>query len=154
MTKNPAAFDPDKLDHIDGEHFKRLDAMKRVALVYAKLEEEGLLPPDFRPREWAGNGGAGRRRRGGQNGIERPSRGTATRLPRLAFILKVMGSRIRNLKDAPEKLAYFYKDEYPVDERGRGEAPVEHGGSRHAPRGARRTSRGARIVRTRRRSRR
>jgi glutamyl-tRNA synthetase len=36
-------------------------------------------------------------------------------IPRLAFILKVMGSRIRNLKDAPEKLAYFYKNEYPVD---------------------------------------
>ena len=120
VTKNPAAFDPDKLDHIDGEHFKRLDAMKRVGLVCAKLEEAGLLPADFRPREWAGaspaNSAAGER-----NGAPAVSR-YRDEVPRLAFILKAMGSRIRNLKDAPEKLAYFYKDVYPVD----GEAAEKH----------------------------
>ncbi len=116
VTKNPAAFDPDKLDHIDGEHFKRLDAMKRVALVYAKLEEEGVLPADFWPHEWGAQTPA-------PDGVPVTAAGAMpdavryrAEAPRLAFILKVMGARIRNVKDAPEKLAYFYKDRYPIDE--------------------------------------
>jgi glutamyl-tRNA synthetase len=111
VTKNPAAFDPDKLDHIDGEHFKRLESMKRVALVYARLEENGVFPPDFHPREWMSAP-----KTPSQSAPE--ARGTARyreQAPRLAFILNLMGSRIRNLKDAPGKLAYFYKDCYPVD---------------------------------------
>ena len=122
VTKNPAAFDPGKLDHIDGEHFKLLDAMKRVGLVCAKLEEAGLFPPDFRPREWAGNYAPPTEIAAGEKtGLPAVSR-YRDEVPRLAFILKVMGSRIRNLKDAPEKLAYFYKDEYPVD----GEAAAKY----------------------------
>jgi glutamyl-tRNA synthetase len=116
VTKNPAAFDPDKLDHIDGEHFKRLDAMKRVALVAAKLEEAGLLPPDFRPGEWAGKGAAPEETQEREKNTAALVSRYRDEVPRLAFILKVMGTRIRNLKDAPEKLAYFYKDRYPVDE--------------------------------------
>ncbi|MEJ2722839.1 MAG: glutamate--tRNA ligase, partial [bacterium] len=54
VSKNPAAFDPAKLDYIDGEHFKRLDAMRRVALVYDRLLEEKILPADFHPVEWSG----------------------------------------------------------------------------------------------------
>jgi glutamyl-tRNA synthetase len=128
VSKNPAAFDPDKLDHIDGEHFKRLEAMKRVALVYAKLREAGVIPPDFRPSEWvparapAAGGTAPETGGGPDNGSYREE------APRLAFILKVMGSRIRNVKDAPEKLAYFYKDTYPVD----AEAVTKHLGSPEA----------------------
>ena len=122
VTKNPAAFDPDKLDHIDGEHFKRLDTMKRVALVYAKLEEEGVLPPDYHPREWRATDESP----GATPPVEKNGSPTVSRYreeaPRLAFILKAMGSRIRNLKDAAEKLAYFYKDEYPVD----GDAVAKH----------------------------
>lgn len=115
VSKNPAAFDPDKLDHIDGEHFKRLDAMKRVALVHARLREDGVLPADYRPREWLPARGSSSSEAatayggGAENGNYREE------APRLAFILKVMGSRIRNVKDAPEKLAYFYKNAYPVD---------------------------------------
>lgn len=125
VSKNPAAFDPDKLDHIDGEHFKRLDAMKRVALVYARLREDGVLPPDYRPREWVparapAAGSAGQAApEGAENGFYREE------APRLAFILQVMGTRVRNVKDAPGKLAYFYKDAYPVD----GEAAATHLGS-------------------------
>ena len=95
VSKNPAAFDSAKLDHIDGEHFKRLDSMKRVALVRDKLTEAGVLPADFQPVEW----GAGEREE----------------VSRLAFILKEMGNRVKNIKDVPDKLAYFYKDDFPVD---------------------------------------
>jgi glutamyl/glutaminyl-tRNA synthetase len=121
VSKNPAAFDPDKLDHIDGEHFKRLDAMKRVALVHAKLEEEGILPPDFSPGEWA----VGKGQPEGGTAFARDGSTENARyreeVPRLAFILKVMGNRIRNVKESPEKLAYFYKDQYPVDHEAVGE---------------------------------
>ncbi len=130
VTKNPAAFDPAKLDHIDGEHFKRLDAMKRVALVYGKLEEEGVIPPDFVPREWAsGEPAANGDRTPGKTGLADDARYRAE-APRLAFILKLMGARIRNLKEAPEKLAYFYKDTYPLDEN----AVAEHLGTAEAGR--------------------
>jgi glutamyl/glutaminyl-tRNA synthetase len=122
VTKNPAAFDPDKLDHIDGEHFRKLDAMKRVALVYAKLEETGILPPDYRPREWRGTDGSARETPPGEKNGSLAAGRYREEAPRLAFILKAMGSRIRNVKDAPEKLAYFYKDEYPVD----GKAVAKH----------------------------
>ncbi|UCG51823.1 MAG: glutamate--tRNA ligase [Candidatus Latescibacterota bacterium] len=115
VSKNPAAVDPNKLDHIDGEHFKRLDAIKRVSLVYEKLLEEKILPAGFRPEEWAG--------RGTGNGVTDPTLrpGAADEaayreeLPRLAIILKVMGNRLKNLKDVREKLAYFYRDDYPRD---------------------------------------
>ena len=96
VSKNPAGFDPAKLDHIDGEHFKRLDSMKRVSMVRDKLAEAGVLPADFRPAEWGS--------------------GDGDEVTRLAFILKEMGNRLKNIKDVPDKLAYFYKDEYPVDD--------------------------------------
>lgn len=95
VSKNPAAFDPAKLDHIDGEHFKRLDSMKRVAIIRDKLAEAGVLPADFKPAEWGD--------------------GEGQEVARLAFVLKEMGNRLKNVKDAPEKLAYFYKDDFPVD---------------------------------------
>jgi glutamyl-tRNA synthetase len=102
VSKNPAAFDPAKLDHIDGEHFKRLDSMKRVSMVREKLAEAGVLPADFRPAEWGS--------------------GDGDEVTRLAFILKEMGNRLKNIKDVPDKLAYFYKDDYPVDD----EAATKH----------------------------
>jgi glutamyl-tRNA synthetase len=116
VSKNPAAFDPNKLDHIDGEHFKRLDPMKRVELVYEKLLEENVLPPDFHPVEWAAPETAGRAGvTGGSsgNGDEAVYR---AEVPRLAIILGAMGNRLKNLKDVSSKLAYFYKDSYPVDD--------------------------------------
>lgn len=113
VSKNPAAFDLDKLNHIDGEHFKQLDTIKRVALVFDKLEEQRVFPADFEVEEWASaeikNG----------NGLakidEARHSGYASELPRLAIILKVMGNRVKNLKDVSELLAYFYKDDYPTD---------------------------------------
>jgi glutamyl-tRNA synthetase len=111
VTKNPAAFDPDKLDYINGEHFKRLDAMEKVARVYAKLEEEKLIPPDFHAMEWVPVQSAG-------NGNGQTKRDIAYRKeqPRLAFLLKVMGHRLKSLQEVRAKLAYFYTDDYPRSE--------------------------------------
>jgi glutamyl-tRNA synthetase len=116
VSKNPAAFDPDKLDHIDGEHFKCLDPMKRVEIVYERLVEEDVLPADFRPAEWAGAEAAADvvpEAGSSGNGDEKAYR---AEVPRLAIILKEMGNRLKNVKDVASKLAYFYKDTYPVDD--------------------------------------
>ena len=108
IGKNPAAFDPDKLDHIDGEHFKRMDVMRRADLVFKRLEAENIYPGDFRVKEWANgsHGSAGR-----SNGDSRQRE----ELPRLAIILKVIGNRLRNLKNVPAMMTYFYKDDFPRD---------------------------------------
>jgi glutamyl-tRNA synthetase len=116
VTKNPASFDPQKLDHIDGEHFKRMPLMEKVALVFDKLQQEGIFPSDFDVSEWS----ITELENGERASVlaKKASNGSHYRdeLPRLAIIIKVMGNRLKNLKDAPEMLAYFFKDTYPVDE--------------------------------------
>ncbi len=106
VSNKPAAYDLDKLNHIDGEHFKNLPPVKRISLVLGKLEEGGVLPPDFEVEHWNDNGKTHR------NGSNNPF---SAEVPRLAIILQVMGNRLRNLKDASELLAYFYKDDYTRD---------------------------------------
>jgi len=105
VSKNPAAYDLDKLNHIDGEHFKNLPSVTRISLVMGRLEEEGVLPADFEVKQWKGNGEQ-------TNGSTNPF---SAEVPRLAIILKLMGNRLRNVKDASDILAYFYKDDYPRD---------------------------------------
>jgi glutamyl-tRNA synthetase len=116
VSKNPAAFDVDKLNYIDGEHFKRLEQLKRVALVFKRLEENNVIPPDFEVDEWLPanikNGG----KDAVMNAEETKDLSYRDQLPRLAIILKTMGNRLKNVKDAPDTLAYFYKDDYGVDE--------------------------------------
>ena len=106
VSKNPAAHDIDKLNHIDGEHFKNLPPVRRISLVMGKLEEEGVLPRDFEVEQWNGNSETH------TNGSNNPF---SAEVPRLAVILQVMGNRLRNLKDASELLSYFYKDDYTRD---------------------------------------
>ena len=116
VSKNPAAFDSDKLNHIDGEHFKQLPLMEKAALVFDKLQEEGVFPSDFDVSEWSisqlGNGERA-------SVIEKKESNDShyrEELPRLAIIIKIMGNRLKNLKDAAEMLTYFFKDDYPIDD--------------------------------------
>ncbi len=111
VTKNPTAFDPDKLDYINGEHFKRMNAMEKVGRVYEKLAEEKLIPPDFRAKEWTPAEPAD-----SANDRSELDRFYREERPRLAFILKVMGHRLKNLDEVRAKLAYFYTDDYPRSE--------------------------------------
>jgi glutamyl-tRNA synthetase len=108
VSKNPATFDNEKLDHINAEHFQRLDPLKKVSLVYDRLTGDGILPPDFRVEEWMdarGNGGGGFG--GGSDELFR------TETPRLGVIINTMGNRLRSVSEAGTRLAYFYKDDYP-----------------------------------------
>lgn len=108
VSRNPAAFDPAKLAFINGEHFKRMDPVKKAKLVYSHLTRKGLIPPDFRPEEWH------KAKEG--NGMEDPDRYFRLELPRLSTILKVVGNRLKNPTEAPSVLGYFYKDGYRRDE--------------------------------------
>ena len=110
VSKNPAAFDEDKLDHINAEHFVRLEPLEKITLIYDRLSAEGVLPPDFAVEEW-GNPAAG--------GAVDPFRSEVTRL---GVIINVMGKRLRSVSESPKRLAYFYKDDYEKN----GEALKKH----------------------------
>jgi glutamyl-tRNA synthetase len=116
VGKNPAAFDPDKLNHIDGEHFKQLPLMEKVALVFDRLQAEKVFPADFGVTEWSITELENGERRSVLEKREKVSSHYRDELPRLAIIIKVMGNRLRNLKDASGILAYFYKDDYEIDD--------------------------------------
>ena len=113
VSKSPAAFDADKLNHIDGEHFKKLDSMERVSLVFDRLAEDGVFPADFEVKEWQP---ADNDNKAAVDSVKVKSAGYRDELPRLAIILKIMGNRLKNLKDASAMLAYFFKDDYLVDD--------------------------------------
>jgi glutamyl-tRNA synthetase len=112
VSKNPAAFDSDKLNHIDGEHFSKLPLMEKVALVFERLQEDNVFPADFEVSEWS----ITELENGERVSVLEKKSSTPSHyrdeLPRLAIIIKVMGNRLKNLKDASELLAYFYKDDY------------------------------------------
>jgi len=116
VSKNPAAFDADKLNHIDGEHFKELPLMEKVALVFDKLQEEGVFPADFDVSEWSISELENGERASVVEKQEANNSHYREELPRLAIIIKIMGNRLKNLKNAAEMLTYFFKDDYPIDD--------------------------------------
>jgi glutamyl-tRNA synthetase len=118
VSSNPAVFDIAKMEWINAEHFKRLPLNQKVELVYEILEKEGLFPPSFevdlsRPvdlklvpgkeplrAEMVGGG----------------AHAYAKEIPRLALIIDALGNRLKLLKDVPDLMAYFYRDDYARDQ--------------------------------------
>lgn len=114
ISHNPAMFDTDKMEWINAEHFKNLDLTQKTRLVYRILEEEGLLPPDFevdltKPVDLRLVPGT-EPVNNGQN--QTGSLVDKREFQRLALILKVLGNRLKLLREVPEKLGYFYSDDY------------------------------------------
>jgi len=124
VTKNPAAFDEEKLKHINSEHFKKLDPLQKVALVYRKLVEEKILPADFDVPEYGANGAGATPALNGE--VDSAHKDV---IPRLGFIVNVMGNRLGGVAEVPEKMGYFFKDDYPRDP----EAVAQHLASPDAP---------------------
>jgi glutamyl-tRNA synthetase len=111
VSRNPAAFDRARLDHINAEHFQRLQPLAKVSMIYSRLSEEKILPADFRVEGWSDTPAPDA---AGLDGIsDEVFRAEA---PRLGVIINLMGNRLRSVSDAPARLAYFYKDEYPKNE--------------------------------------
>lgn len=118
VSKNPAQFDLDKMEWVNGEHFKMLKLYEKTMLVYAVLEEEGILPPDFdvdlsRKVDLKLVPGTEpvAEREDGERG-----RFSAEDFRRLALIIQAMGNRLKLLKDAPGMLRPYFKDEFDMDE--------------------------------------
>ncbi len=92
VNSSPAAFDYDKLNHINGEHIKRLPAAERVALALPVLQKHGWQADP----SWQVVG----------------SDDTATYLGR---VLKVLGNRFNSLATLPEQIGFFFTEDYRVD---------------------------------------
>jgi glutamyl-tRNA synthetase len=118
VSSNPAVFDLGKMEWINAEHFKSLPQAKKIELVYGVLEEERLLPPSFevdlsRPVDLKLVPGKEPVRAEAPGGEERAY---AKEIPRLALIIDALGNRLKLLKDVPELMGYFYRDDYARDE--------------------------------------
>ena len=98
VNASPAAFDYDKLNHINAQHLKRLGPEDRLALTLPMIEQRGWgLDPSWRvPAD--------------------DTRGY------LSLVLQTLGGRFSNLTRVPEQVGFFFRDDYPVD----AEAEAEH----------------------------
>ena len=92
VNKSPAAFDYDKLGHINSEHIKRLTPEQRLELARPLLAERGWeLDP-----QWLVHG----------------ADSTESYLGR---VLGTLGNRFSSLVTLPEQIGFFFSDEYFVD---------------------------------------
>jgi nondiscriminating glutamyl-tRNA synthetase len=118
VSRNPAMFDTDKMEWINAEHFKKLSLMEKTWLVYELLDRGGYLPPDF---------DVDLSKRvdlevvaGTEPVIERKPEPAGILdekiFNRIAFIVYILGNRLKLLKDVPDLVGYFLKDGYKRDE--------------------------------------
>ncbi|HEY5132521.1 MAG TPA: glutamate--tRNA ligase [Candidatus Krumholzibacteriaceae bacterium] len=118
VSSNPAVFDVGKMEWINAEHFKMLPLNKKVELAYGVLEEEGIFPPSFevdlsRPVDLKLIPGKEPLR---PETVDGGDRVYAKEVPRLALIIDALGNRLKLLKDVPDLMRYFYRDDYARDE--------------------------------------
>ncbi len=106
MNKSPAAFDYDKLGHINSEHIKRLTAEERLELARPIIAARGWeLDPAW---QVAGAGDTG---------------------AFLARVLATLGNRFSSLLTLPDQIGFFFTDDHFVDE----EARVAHAATDEEP---------------------
>ncbi len=98
VNSSPAAFDYDKLNHINAQHLKRLEPADRLRLTRPMLDERG----------WAFDAGW----------LVPASDADAF----LARVLKLLGGRFSDLRRVPEQIGFFYTDDFARDD----EAVAEH----------------------------
>ncbi len=93
VNKSPAAFDYDKLGHINSEHIKRLTPAERLELARPILAERGwALDP-----AWLIDG-------------------AADTDAYLARVLGTLGNRFSSLVTLPEQIGFFFTDEHYLDQ--------------------------------------
>ncbi len=93
LNSSPAAFDYDKLNHVNSEHIKRLPAADRRDLARGVIAAQGW---SFDPA-WRVAGAAD------ADGF-------------LARVLDVLGGRFNSLVTLPEQSGFFYTEDHFVDE--------------------------------------
>jgi len=92
VNSSPAAFDYDKLEHINSQHLKRLDPAAKRALTLDVLGDHGWT---FDPA-WLVPGASD----------------TDTYVDRL---ITMLGGRFSSLRTLPEQLGFFFADDFEVD---------------------------------------
>jgi len=93
VNSSPAAFDYDKLNHINSEHIKRLSADERLALAKPIIAERNWeLDP-----QWL------------ISGVDSTD-------GYLARVLGTLGNRFSSLITLPEQIGFFFSDEHFVDQ--------------------------------------
>lgn len=118
VSRNPAVFDIDKMEWINAEHFKKLSLLRKSVLVYEVLETTGFIPPDFdvdltRPVDLKLVPGT---EPVNEENLKEAEAINSKELQRLVLIIEALGNRLKLLKDVPEMLGYFYKNNYEQDE--------------------------------------
>ncbi len=91
VNSSPAAFDYDKLNHINAQHLKRLEPKDRLALVEPMLAERGWAWE----ADWLVPAG--------------DTRGY------LGKVLQMLGGRFSNLLRVPEQIGFFFTEDFGVD---------------------------------------
>jgi len=92
VNSSPAAFDYDKLNHINSEHIKRLSGDERLVLAMPIIAERGwVLDP-----EWM-------------------IHGADTTEAYLGRVLGTLGNRFSSLITLPEQIGFFFSDDHFVD---------------------------------------
>ncbi len=98
VNSSPAAFDYDKLGHLNAQHIKRLSAKQRLALAAPIIAERGWhLDPQWQVANV----------RDDRNYLDR--------------VLKTLGNRFSSLLTLPEQIGFFYTEDFYVDESARAE---------------------------------
>ena len=91
VNSSPAAFDYDKLTHINAQHLKRLGPSDRLDLTEPMLAARGwALDPAWRA----------------------PADDTRAYL---TLVLATLGGRFSDLRRVPEQIGFFFTDDFPVD---------------------------------------
>ncbi|MDX2474487.1 MAG: glutamate--tRNA ligase [Candidatus Krumholzibacteria bacterium] len=93
VNSSPAAFDYDKLNHINGEHIKRLSAKERLVLAKAIAAKQG----------WA-------------LGADWLINGADNTDAYLARVIGTLGNRFSSLITLPEQIGFFFSDDHFVDQ--------------------------------------
>jgi glutamyl-tRNA synthetase len=93
VNSSPAAFDYDKLNHINSEHIKRLSADERLDLAKPIIAERGWgLDPEWKVS------------------------GADTTDAYLARVLGTLGNRFSSLITLPEQIGFFFTDDHYRDQ--------------------------------------
>ncbi len=93
VNSSPAAFDYDKLGHLNSQHIKRLSPEQRIALAEPILAERSWrLDPQWRIA------------------------GAEDDRTYLDRVLKTLGNRFSSLITLPEQIGFFYTEDFPVEQ--------------------------------------
>ena len=92
VNSSPAAFDYDKLEHINAQHLKRMDPAEKAELLLSVLADRGWRhDPAWNVAD------------------------VASQEDYAARLVSLLGGRFSNLRTLPEQLGFFFADDLDVD---------------------------------------